>query len=436
MTDPAAPDAMSTPRAGPLDPGAELVAVLGTPEGRADPYPHYARIREHAPVFRSPMDNWIVTRFADCQKVLRAPQFGKSSDQDAAARLRLVRWGVPAHEAADFFEFFQGRQSMLTLNPPDHTRLRGLVARAFTPNTVEALRPHVVALCDGLLDNLAELAGDGRSVDVMRELAFPLPVAVIGELLGVPVGDRSQFQALVRAATAILEPMSSLEELRASRAARLTMEQYFTDLIAERRRHPADGLLSELIAVSDGTDRLTENEVVSTAILLFAAGFETTTNLIGNGLWALLCHRVQLTRLQSSVADPDEVQRAVEELVRWDSPVQLDGRMALRHVEVAGQDIAPGEQVMTLLGAANRDPRRFRHPDTLDLGRDEGAPMSFGSGIHYCLGAALARLEGQVCFSRLLTRFKDVELGDGGVTHRDSITLRGLARLPVAFTLS
>ncbi len=206
---------MSTPRAEPLDLGAELVAVLGTPEGRADPYPHYARIREHTPVFRSPMDNWIVTRFADCQKVLRAPQFGKSSDQDAAARLRLVRWGIPAHEAADFFEFFQRRQSMLTLNPPDHTRLRGLVARAFTPNTVEALRPHVVALCDGLLEKLAELASGGRSVDVMRELAFPLPVAVIGELLGVPVGDRSQFQALVRAATAILEPMSSLEELRA-----------------------------------------------------------------------------------------------------------------------------------------------------------------------------------------------------------------------------
>ena len=219
--------------------------MLGTPEGRADPYPHYARIREHAPVFRSAMGNWIVTRFADCQQVLRAPQFGKGPDQDATARARLARWGVPAEEAADFFEFFQRRQSMLTLNPPDHTRLRGLVARAFTPNTVEALRPHVVALCDGLLDVMAELAGGGRSVDVMRELAFPLPVAVIGELLGVPGEDRAQFQALVRAATAILEPMSNLEDLRAARAARLAMEQYFADLIGERRtasrRRPAVG---------------------------------------------------------------------------------------------------------------------------------------------------------------------------------------------------
>jgi len=436
MTGTVAPDPMSSPTVGLIDPDAELVAVLGTPGGRADPYPHYAHMREHAPVFRSAMGDWVVTRFAGCQQVLRAPQFGKAPDQDATARARLARWGVPAQEAEDFFEFFQRRQSMLTLNPPDHTRLRGLVARAFTPNTVESLRPHVAALCDGLLDTMAELADGGRSVDVMRELAFPLPVAVIGELLGVPVEDRAQFQALVRAATAILEPMSDLEDLRAARAARLSMERYFADLVGDRRRHPADGLLSELVAVSDGSDRLTEDEVISTAILLFAAGFETTTNLIGNGLFALLSHPEQLTRLRSSAQDPGDMQRAVEELLRWDSPVQLDGRVALRATVVAGQDIARGEQVMTLLGAANRDPRRFRHPDVLDLGRDEGAPMSFGSGIHYCLGAALARLEGQVCFSRLLTRFEEIELGDGGITHRDTITLRGLTRLPVTLTRS
>src|SRR5580658_7226016 len=161
-----------------FDPDAELVTVLATPEGRADPYPHYARIREHAPLFRSPLGSWIVSRFADCQQVLRAPQFGKGADQDGFARTRIARWGVPADEAAGFAEFFERRQSILTLNPPDHTRLRGLVSRAFTPNTVEALRPHVVALCDGLLDTLADLGGDGGSVDVMGQLAFPLPVAV------------------------------------------------------------------------------------------------------------------------------------------------------------------------------------------------------------------------------------------------------------------
>jgi cytochrome P450 len=281
---------------------------------------------------------------------------------------------------------------------------------------------------------MAEVGGNRQSVDVMRELAFPLPVAVIGELLGVPVADRTQFQALVRAATRILEPTSDVEDLRGARAARISMEQYFEELIAARRQRPTDDLLSELIAVSDGSDRLTQDEVISTAILLFAAGFETTTNLIGNGLSALLSHPDELARLRASVDDPEAVQRAVEELLRWDSPVQLDGRVVLRATEVAGQPLAPGEQVMTLLGAANRDPRRFRDPESLDLGREEGAPMSFGSGIHYCLGAALARLEGQVCFGRLLTRFKDMQLGEAGIAHRDTITLRGLARLPVELT--
>jgi cytochrome P450 len=433
MTHSSLPQSTSTLPQEEVDPDAELMALLATPEGRADPYPHYARIREQVPVFRSSMGSWIFTRFAHCQQALRAPQLGKGSDQDNTARLRITRWNIPADEVADFVEFFEHRQSMLTLNPPDHTRLRGLVARAFTPGTVEALRPHVVALCDGLLDSVAEMAGGGLTVDVMQELAFPLPVAVIGELLGVPVEDRSQFQGLVRAATAILEPMSDFEDLQGARSARTAMERYFEGLIAQRRARPTDDLLSELIAVSDGSDRLTQDEVISTAILLFAAGFETTTNLIGNGLFALLCHPDQLTRLRSSAQDAGAVQRAVEELLRWDSPVQLDGRVALRAIEIAGQAIEPGEGIMTLLGAANRDPRRFRDPDTLDLGRDDGAPMTFGSGIHYCLGAALARLEGQVCFGRLLTRFKAVEL-DGDVAHRDSITLRGLLELPVALT--
>jgi cytochrome P450 len=424
----------SAPNAETPDLDAELLTLLSTPEGRADPYPRYARIREHAPLFRSSMGSWIVTRFDDCQRVLRAPQFGKGSDEDATFRMRIGRWGIPAEEVADFFEFFERRQSMLTLNPPDHTRLRGLVARAFTPSTVEALRPHVVSLCDGLLDAMADVAGNGRSVDVMSELAFPLPVAVIGELLGVPMADRAQFQALVRAATRILEPTSNVEDLRGARAARIAMEQYFETLIAERRQRPADDLLSQLIAVSDGSDRLSQDEVISTAILLFAAGFETTTNLIGNGLSALLSHPDELARLRASVEDPEAVQRAVEELLRWDSPVQLDGRVVLRATDVAGQALAPGDQVMTLLGAANRDPRRFSDPESLDLGRDEGPPMSFGSGIHYCLGAALARLEGQVCFGRLLTRFRDIQLGEPAVAYRDTITLRGLVRLPVELT--
>jgi cytochrome P450 len=283
---------------------------------------------------------------------------------------------------------------------------------------------------------MAERGEDDETVNVMTELAFPLPVAVIGELLGVPADDRQQFQDLVRATTVILEPMASVEQMQGAREARVAMEQYFGELIAERRRRPAGDLLSELIAVSDGSDRLTEDEVVTTAILLFAAGFETTTNLIGNGLLALLRHPDQLERVRSLVRDVRGMQRAVEELLRWDSPVQLDGRMTFEEVELAGHRIDAGQVVMTLLGAANRDPRRFSEPERFDVGRDEGPPMSFGSGIHYCLGAALARMEGQVCFGRLFERFDRIELRAPDVAYRDRITLRGLAALPVGLSVT
>jgi cytochrome P450 len=421
---------------GAVDPDAEFVALLATPEGRADPYPHYARIREHTPIFRSRIDNWVVSRFADCQQVLRAPVFGKFSDREALTRVRAERWGIPEDELTEFFAFFDRRQSMLTLNPPDHTRLRGLVARAFTPVTVEAMRPHVAALCDELLDTMADKAADGSVVDVMSDIAFPLPVAVIGELLGVPVVDRARFQQDVRTATKVLEPVATFDDMRAARRARETMEQYFRELIAERRLRPRPDLLSELIAVSDGSDRLSEDEVISTAILLFAAGFETTTNLVGNGLLALLRHPAQLDALRGAVDDAEAVQRAVEELLRFDSPVQLDGRVALRDVVLAGQPIKAGESVMTLIGAANHDPRRYHDPEALDLTRDEGPPMSFGSGIHYCLGAALARVEGQVFFSRLVRRFATVALAEPAVSYRDSITLRGLVSLPVRLRIA
>jgi len=409
---------------------AEFVALLATPEGRADPYPRYAVLREATPVFRSSLGSWVVTRYDHCQQVLRVPHFAKSTGADDMARLRRERWGIPAQEMAAFAEFFASRQSMLTLNPPDHTRLRGLVARAFTPSTVERLRPRAVTLCDELVADMADRAGDGAVVDVMAALAFPFPVTVIGELLGVPVADRRQFQDLVRAATTVLEPLSTLEELRASVAARRTMEGYFADLIAERRRVPADDLLSELIAVSDGTDRLTEDEVVITAILLFAAGFETTTNLVGNGLLALVQHPDQLARLRAGAGDARTVQLAVEELLRFDSPVQLDTRVATRAVEIAGRRIPAGDTVMTLIGSANHDPRHFAEPGRFDIGRDEGPPMSFGSGIHYCLGASLARLEAQVCFGRLLETFGSIEQA-GEITRRETITLRGVLHLPL-----
>jgi len=414
-----------TPTVGPAD--ALLFELLATPEGRADPYPRYAALREQWPVHRLVLDvpgssvgTWVLTRFDHCQAVLRHPRVGK----DFAAMQR--RWGLEEHEIAAQQAFSSERPSMLFSDPPDHTRLRGLVSKAFTPRTVEALRPHIERLADEVLDTL----GTGE-VDVMTSLAFPLPVSVIGEMLGVPPADRHQFQRLVRASAAALEPYVSTELLDTANEATLEMEDYFRHLVAERRKAPTDDLLSQLIAVEDGGDQLSTQELLTTAILLFAAGFETTTNLIGNGLLALLRHPGELDRLRR---DPLLLPSAVEELLRYDSPVQVNGRIAGDDIEIDGHAFPAGATLLVLQGAANRDPRRFPDPDRLDVGRSDGASMSFGTGIHFCLGAALARVEGQVVFGRLLERYSNIELLDDNPRYRDSITLRGLAELPVRLT--
>ncbi|CAN5240513.1 cytochrome P450 [soil metagenome] len=413
----------TTPAIGPAD--ALIFELLATPEGRRDPYPRYAQLREQWPVHRLVLDvpgssvgTWVLTRFDHCQSVLRHPHVGK----DFASMQR--RWGIDEGELAAQQAFSSERPSMLFSDPPDHNRLRGLVSKAFTPRTVEALRPHIVRLADEVLDTL----GTGE-VDVMAALAFPLPVSVIGEMLGVPRADRPQFQRLVRASAAALEPFVSAESLASANEATLEMEEYFRHLVAERRKAPTDDLLSKLIAAEDGGDQLSTQELLSTAILLFAAGFETTTNLIGNGLLALLRHPGELDRLRQ---DPFLLPSAVEELLRYDSPVQVNGRIAGDDIEIDGHAFPAGATLLVLQGAANRDPRRFPDADRLDIGRADGASMSFGTGIHFCLGAALARVEGQVVFGRLLERYRSIELLDDNPRYRDSITLRGLAALPVS----
>ena len=294
---------------------------------------------------------------------------------------------------------------------------------------MERLRPHSGRLLDELLDTID--GGGDEPVDVMGAVAFPLPVTVIGEMLGVPPADRASFQPWVRASTALLELTVDAEAVVAAAEASDKMSDYFLGLLAERRRHPGEDLLSELLRVEEEGDRLTEAELVSTAILLFGAGFETTTNLIGNGLLALLRHPDQLALLR---ADHRLLRPAVEEILRWDSPVQVDGRVALGDADLVGEPVEEGTFVVTLLGAANRDPARFGAPDCFDVARDEGPPLSFGSGIHYCLGQALARVEGQVVFGRLLERYAAMELAADEVAYRPSLTLRGLVDLPVALT--
>ncbi|MDQ6726326.1 MAG: cytochrome P450 [Actinomycetota bacterium] len=398
---------------------AVLMELVATPEGRADPYPRYAGLRANSPVHRSDFGFWALTRYDDCQHVLRHPGVGKDFRGAASAI------GLSEEQQAEQAQFRENRSNMLVADPPDHTRLRRLAAQAFTPRTVETLRPGVVTMVDGLIDAF----GDG-DVDVMEALAFPLPVTVIGEMLGVPAEDRAQLRPLVRAITAVLELVVTPEALSAASAANATLIDYFAGLVAERRAHPQDDLLTRLIQAEDEGDQLSEWELISTAILLFAAGFETTTNLIGNSVLALLHGPDQLDRLRG---DRSLLRPAVEEMLRYDSPVQIAVRMANEDVEIDGHRIESGSVVLALLGAANRDPARFNDPDRLDVGRSEGSPISFGSGIHFCLGAALARMEGQVVLDRLLDRFATMELVGPEPAHRDSLTLRGLVELPVRF---
>ncbi|HET9092572.1 MAG TPA: cytochrome P450 [Acidimicrobiales bacterium] len=425
----AAPGIHPFPSADPsLD--ALFAEVIGTPEGRRDPYGRYRALREAAPVYASSMGLVICTRYEECQSVLRDPRLGKdegSRDERIEARFGHLEI-FPSIE-----ELLSDRRSLLFLNPPDHTRLRSLVSKAFTPRRIEQLRPEIVGLVDRLLDRIEP----GSVTDVMDALAFPLPANVISHMIGVPEEDWPRFRTVVSQATALLEPIVPEDELEAALHAQLELERYFEQLVATRRRQPGDDLLSGLIAVQEGSDRLSEIELISTVILLFGAGFETTTNLIGNGLYALLTHPEELTRLRRRLGTGDRatvVRSAVEELLRFDSPVQFDGRQAFEDLEVAGVPVRAGTEVVTVLGAANRDPGHFSDPDRLDLARDEGPPLSFASGIHYCLGASLARAEGRVVFDRLLERFPDIALVGEEPEWRPRITLRGLSRLPVVFS--
>lgn len=402
-----------------VEPDALLLELIATPEGRADPYPRYAALRERAPVHRSAFGIWTLTDYEDCQLLLRHPGVGK----DFSSAMNSLGLSDADREAQDRFR--NDRSNMLVTDPPDHTRLRGLVTRAFTPRTVEKLRPRIVALVDELLDGF-----DPGETEVMDALAFPLPVTVIGDMLGVPAEDRPLLRPLVRSVTAILELAVSPEALAEAADADAKLGAYFAGLVADRRAHPRDDLLTKLIEAEDKGDQLTEHELISTVILLFAAGFETTTHLIGNGLLALLRNPAELARLR---ADRSLVRSGVEELLRYDSPVQIAARTTYEELLVGGQTIPAGNLVLAMLGAANRDPARFRDPERLDVGRDEGAPMSFGGGIHFCLGAALARLEGQIVLDRLLDRFGTMELVGGPPTVRDSLTLRGLTDLRVHF---
>jgi cytochrome P450 len=399
----------------------ELIA--GVPDVLADPYPNYRALREQAPVHRIELPTgdvlWVLTRYEDCKAVLAHHEFGKAELDDRLQRST----GLLGQELPDLGEFDQVRP-MLALNPPDHTRIRGLVSRAFTPRRVETLRARI----DGLVADALDAMGDGE-VELLDALAFPLPVAVIGELVGVPSEDWPRFRSLVRRAASALELNADASVVIEARDAMSEMRGYFDDLIAVRRADPRDDLLSALIAVEEAGERISHEELISNVILLFAAGFETTTNLIGNGVVALCRHPEELARLR---ADRALLPSAIEEILRYDSPVQVDGRNALVDTTLPdGSHVAAGEFAVTFLGAANRDPARFDDPERFDVARADNAPLSFAWGIHHCLGAGLARVEGQCVFGGLLDRYAGIELLDDPPRWRRSLILRGLDSLRV-----
>jgi cytochrome P450 len=388
-----------------------LLTELTTMTGREDPYPRYARLREIGPVLRAEDGALVVTRHADCAAVVRDPKLGHMPRH----MLDFIGLGDWEEHPALRLLF----TSILTLNPPDHTRLRRLVSTSFTARRVHQMRPAVERLVGELLDALPD---EG---DFVAGFAFPLPVNVIGELLGVPAEDRAQFQPLIRDWTQVLDVITP-EVLATADPAAAQVRDYLTELIERRRQDPQNDLISALVAAEAEGDRLTGDELLTMAALLFAAGFETTTNLLANGLAALLRNPGQQPTLQ---AWPDV---AAEELIRYDSPVQLLSRVAWEPTTIGGVEIEAGERIVAYLGAGNRDPRQFNEPERLDLSRADNAPLSFGGGIHYCLGAPLARLEAQVAFPALLRRFGKLEL-TGEPERRNSLTIRGFTRMPTRF---
>ena len=379
----------------------------------ANPYPKYRQLREKDPVHRSPMlGGWVLTRYDDIDSVLR--DWKRFSSGDDSRRRRNQ----------DNHPFANEPPSMLFTDPPDHTRLRGLVSKAFTPRSIGAMGPRVREIVDELLDEIDE----SGEVDIIDALAFPLPMIVIAEMLGVPAKDRDRFRAWSAPVARTLEPTITQDELHNAAEAAKELQAYFEQLIAVRRDAPGEDLMSLLIAAEEEGDSLSQAELLVTLRLLLVAGNETTTNLIANGLLALLDHPEQLARLREQ---PTLIDSAIDELLRFDSPVQTDGRTAIENLEISGHTIRAGEQVLLLLGAANRDPNHFADPEELDIGREDTSHIAFGRGLHHCLGAPLARLEAAAPLQALLARFSRIELAGDRPRFKDHIVLRGLESLPV-----
>ncbi|MEZ4554565.1 MAG: cytochrome P450 [Dehalococcoidia bacterium] len=389
------------------------------PSFARDPYPAYATLRSTEPVHFSPtLQAWVVTSFAECERALRdAETFSNNpllATSPMARQFQQQRREFPLGEVP----------TVLNSDAPVHTRLRGIVSRAFTPRVIEGMRGRIEEITDELLDDTP----GSEPWDLVAALAQPLPVVVIAELLGVPTADRELFK---RWSTSIADTATSIfstpESVESTKRASSELIEYLSRFIEERRRAPREDLITALVQAEDGGSRLTREELLAFTIVLLIAGHETTINLIGNGMLALLGEPEQ-ARLLGEKADL--IPEAVEEFLRFDSPVQGVVRVATRNVELGGQPLKPGDVLLVMVGAANRDPARFPGADRLDVRRADNRHLAFGLGPHFCLGAPLARLEAQVAFGSLLARFDRIELA-GAPVRGGTFVLRGLRELPV-----
>ncbi|MFE6893563.1 cytochrome P450 [Streptomyces sp. NPDC057694] len=404
------------------------VPELFTWEFATDPYPAYAWLREHSPVHRttlpSGVEAWLVTRYADARQALADPRLSKNPVHHADDAQGKSKTGIPGERSAGLMTH------LLNIDPPDHTRLRRLVSKAFTPRRVAEFAPRVQELTDGLIDGFAARG----SADLIHEFAFPLPIYAICDLLGVPREDQDD----LRDWAGMMIRHGKGPRGGVARAVK-KIRRYLADLIHRKRLGDGDDLISGLIRASDHGEHLTEDEVVAMCFVLLFAGFETTINLIGNGTHALLRHPEQRAVLQSALTRGERglLETGVEELLRFDGPVEMaTWRYATEALEIGGVPIAEGDPVLVVLAAADRDPARFDSPYTLDLARSDNKHLGYGHGIHYCIGAPLARLEGHTALATLLTRLPDLRLGEdpAELRWRGGLIMRGLRTLPVEFT--
>jgi cytochrome P450 len=401
----------------PPDEDAVAQAVIAAVDGahRHDPYPSYAVLRAAGPFAATPLGPHFVPGYAECNEILQNPAWSHAEESELL------------HGNSDV----ELPGSFLWMEPPDHTRLRGLVSRAFTARTIESMRGRAAEVVDGLLGK-ALAAGE---VDLLEELAYPLPLTMVCELLGVPAGEHAAVRRMSAAIARGLDPdiLMSAGELAARSAAVGEFLDFFGSLVEQRRRRPADDLVTALAQADADGDRLTRTELLGTLLILVVAGHETTVNLIGNGALALIRHPDQFDRLRR---DPDLAGPAADEMLRYDAPVHLTSRTARAEITVAGRTFAPGDAVILLMGSANRDPAAFTQPDRLDLRRYAGRSrarrhLSFGLGLHYCLGAPLARLEIEVTLRAVAERVSELRLLADPPPYRPNLVVRGLSELPV-----